>query len=645
MKKYLLSFVLIVLTAVSAMADRGGYTLPCAMIDAVVHEDNTWDVTEFLFVNFSEYRHGIYKYIPTAFSYGFPGANGQLEEYKYRTVVDNVNVDGRTFKVEDDDTPAFNKIIVIGKPDLTIIGDVKYTINYRLRYLDDRYKGEDFLCHTVWGQGWNTPVDTLYFRIQLEKGFPEGFTEDLKVYSGAFGSKTNADSVTIGFNKEENAIIGTVYGLPANHAVSLSAKLPEGYWKLPEKNNTPVYSMFAIAGLLALILVFMILKRRSRGVARVVAFHPPAGLSSAAVGKVIDNSVDNSDLASLIPWMAHRGYLGIREVRENKNDKDTVLELSLRAPLLPTEPRYMQQYLEALFKDKGKDTIRLDELGNRAYAFKKVKNSIDAEFKGQTALSSTDKAMLWIWGIIVFLVAWGITCASFTGDFDSKFFGYTMLSSGLAIYYMGYRRIKDGLGFPFWSKKRKRNDLIKWAVILGVAIPINIYMINQGYLAISPVHVAVPLVLAGILTYFINTSVKSTSYRDTLVGELMGLRDFIETAEASRIKMLVDENPHYFYEVLPYAIVFGMSDKWVSQFEHIAVEAPDWYVAKSVRPNHMVPQAALSSMTTSFDSSIKSAVASASSSGGSWSWVGGLFSGGGSSYSGGGGGGGGGGSW
>ncbi|MBQ0069877.1 MAG: DUF2207 domain-containing protein, partial [Bacteroidales bacterium] len=182
MKKYFISFLLIVLAAVSARADRGGYTLPCAMIDAVVHEDNSWDVTEFLFVNFSEYRHGIYKYIPTAFSYGFPGANGQLEEYKYRTVVDNVNVDGRTFKVEDDDTPAFNKIIVIGKPDLTIIGDVKYTINYRLRYLDDRYTGEDFLCHTVWGQGWNTPVDTLYFRIQLENGFPEGFTDDSKVY-------------------------------------------------------------------------------------------------------------------------------------------------------------------------------------------------------------------------------------------------------------------------------------------------------------------------------------------------------------------------------------------------------------------------------------------------------------------------------
>lgn len=170
-------------------------------------------------------------------------------------------------------------------------------------------------------------------------------------------------------------------------------------------------------------------------------------------------------------------------------------------------------------------------------------------------------------------------------------------------------------------------------------------MLSDGLLAVNPLYIAVALALAGAVTYFTHLCVASTSYRDGLAGELMGLRDFIDTAERNRLQMLVDENPQYFYEVLPYAIVFGMSDKWVSQFEHIAIEAPDWYMAKSIKPHHMVPQTVLNNMTANFDSTIKSAVASASSSGGSWSWVGGMFSGGGSSYSGGGGGGGGGGSW
>lgn len=643
MKKYLLSLLLLVVAAGSAWADRGGFTVPNAIIDVVVHEDNSWDVTEYLYVNFTEYRHGIYKYIPTAFSYGFPGADGKLQEYKYRTVVDNIDVTGRTFKVENDDTPALNKIIIIGKSDLTVIGDVKYTINYRLRYLDDRYKGEDFLCHTVWGQGWNTPVDTLCFRITMEKGFPEGFTRDLNVYSGALGSKTNADNVIIGFKEEESMIYGIVYGLPANHAVSLSAKLPEGYWKIPEKNNTPFYSLLAISGVMVLALVFYFLKKRNN-ITRVVSFYPPKGMSSAEVGKVIDGRVDNSDLASLIPWMAHRGYLKIREVRE-KGDSSPGLELSLNAPLLPDEPQYMVQFLEALFKKKGENTIRLSELGNRAHAIKKVKDSIDREYAGERTLTTTSTAMVWLWRILVFFVAWAVCCASFAGNFDQQFLGYTLFTSGLAMYIMGRMRRKAGVGYELWTAKHKRKNAIMWGAILAVVIALNIFMINKGLLSVNPLIIAVALVVTAVVSYFTHLCVNSTPYRDELMGELMGLRDFIETAEASRLRMLVDENPEYFYEVLPYAIVFGLSDKWVAQFENIAIPSPDWYMAKSVRPNQMVSRTALSSMTTNFDSSIKSAVASASSSGGSWSWVGGLFSGGGSSYSGGGGGGGGGGSW
>ena len=643
MKKYILSLLIIVAAAGIARGDRGGYTVPKAIIDAVVHEDNSWEITEYLFVNFSEPRHGIYKYIPTAFSYGFPGADGKLEEYKYRTVVDSIDVDGRTFKVEDDDTPAFNKIIIIGKEDLTLTGDVKYTISYRMRYLDDRYKGEDFLCHTLWGQGWNTQVDSLYFCVAMEKGFPAGFTKELNVYSGALGSKANADSVYISINEEENKIYGSVFNLPANHAITLSARMPEGYWEVPEKNNTPFYSLLAISGMMALVLIISFLKNRSK-VTRVVSFHPPAGMSSAEVGKVIDDSVDNCDLASLIPWMAHKGYLKIRELRDNGNSKP-VLELTLNSPLHPDEPQYMQQFLEALFKKKGENTIRLDELGNRAHAINKVKDSINREYAGQRALTNTNTLMVWLWRILVFFIAWAVCCASFTGNFDQHFLGYTLFTSGVAMYVMGRRRRKAGVGYKLWPAKRKRKNMLMWGAIIVAVTGFNIFMINKGLLSVNPLIIAVALVLTAIVSYFTHLCVKSTPYRDQLMGELLGLRNFIETAEASRLKMLVDENPHYFYEILPYAIVFGLSDKWVAQFEHIAVKAPDWYVGKSIRTNQMVPQTVLSNMTTNFDSSIKGAVESATSSGGSWSWVGGLFSGGGHSFSGGGGGGGGGGSW
>lgn len=59
----------------------------------------------------------------------------------------------------------------------------------------------------------------------------------------------------------------------------------------------------------------------------------------------------------------------------------------------------------------------------------------------------------------------------------------------------------------------------------------------------------------------------------------MGLRQFIQTAELPQLKMLVDENPSYYYGVLPYAMAFGMMDEWAKRFEGMAIPEPDWYLS------------------------------------------------------------------
>ena len=41
--------------------------------------------------------------------------------------------------------------------------------------------------------------------------------------------------------------------------------------------------------------------------------------------------------------------------------------------------------------------------------------------------------------------------------------------------------------------------------------------------------------------------------------------------------MLVEEDPEYFYNIMPYAYVMGLSDKWAKKFEKIRVNQPDWY--------------------------------------------------------------------
>ena len=63
------------------------------------------------------------------------------------------------------------------------------------------------------------------------------------------------------------------------------------------------------------------------------------------------------------------------------------------------------------------------------------------------------------------------------------------------------------------------------------------------------------------------------------LGQIFGLRNFIEKAELPKLNLLVEEDPSYFYNILPYAYVMGLTEKWIKQFENIAVPPADWYDA------------------------------------------------------------------
>ena len=71
---------------------------------------------------------------------------------------------------------------------------------------------------------------------------------------------------------------------------------------------------------------------------------------------------------------------------------------------------------------------------------------------------------------------------------------------------------------------------------------------------------------------FLIIGIKSRSaYNRKIYGEIIGFRNFIELAEVDKINELVEQNPSYFYDVLPYAYVFKLTKKWVKKFENIKV--------------------------------------------------------------------------
>ena len=124
---------------------------------------------------------------------------------------------------------------------------------------------------------------------------------------------------------------------------------------------------------------------------------------------------------------------------------------------------------------------------------------------------------------------------------------------------------------------------------------------------------------------------RRTDYGTEITGKVRGFRNYLMTAEKAQLEARVESDPEYYYRILPFTYVMGITDAWVKRFEGIVMEPPSWY---------------RDDMNTAFDlyafnhfvnDTISSAESAMTSS------PGGSDSGGG--FSGGGGGGGGGGSW
>ena len=62
-----------------------------------------------------------------------------------------------------------------------------------------------------------------------------------------------------------------------------------------------------------------------------------------------------------------------------------------------------------------------------------------------------------------------------------------------------------------------------------------------------------------------------------LYGRILGFKDFIETAELDKLNTLIEEDPKYFFNIIPYAYVFGLTDKWINKFESINTKMPEIY--------------------------------------------------------------------
>lgn len=643
-KTFILLLVLLTMT-IGAYADSQGYTIKAWRYEATVHKDNTWDVTETMDVFYDEPRHGIYRYIPRIFMQQHPAADSTMTEYTYRTEIDNVSVDGYEYETRSNDDEADNLVIIIGSEDKVVVGMQRYVIKYKLQYPDDRYRGNDVFYHSVLGSDCSTTIDDFSFRIRFDKPLPLKQLGDCFVYSGPWGTTTDALQLSDSCHIYEHEIVGHATSIRPRNGITLLAQLPEGFYEGAATVSTmPMQVAFGLSVAFLLITLMLQINNHRYRPALQTEYVAPDGLSSAEVGTIIDDSADLSDLTSLIPWFASKGYITITEVEGKKklfgkNDSD--LELHKLNDMPDDAPMYQKLFMHALFGKK--DTVKLSRLGDRHTQISKALLALQREFKGERKLTQA-KPTIWL-AFMAFLLSSTIffgtsssveTCNGETWAFAmlawaAPLFFAVLLRAAFSAYDMIVRRIWIWLQLIVIALGAAGclilyDTLYTPANYLGPELPGIIIIAGGCFVA-----------LMGARTY------KDTEYRQQMMSKLLGFREFIEIAEKPQLQALVDEMPEYFYDVLPYAMVFGLTDKWRRHFKDIQITDPSWYSSTN-NINTLTGYTLADRLSHQFTHSVKDQIqVSSHAPSSTGNGGGGSFSGGG--FAGGGGGGGGVGSW
>lgn len=505
----------------------------------------------------------------------------------YRVIPEVFN--GREIKISDIKTNAptvakdeGNYIYLrMGDPNRYITGIKDYIIKYRYNIGWDRDSNFDEVYYNLIGNDWDTDIKKVEFKIELPKKFD---ANRVNFTVGPYGSR---DTEGVKWRVDGNTIVGyTTVTLKPKESVTIALPLPEGYFNFTEEKI--IYFIFKgvlylIYLIIPLIAIGLLKKYRDKeSVIQTVEFYPPDGLTPTEVGYYIDGIIHSKDLTSLIFYWANMGYLKINELKKSGIFTSGEFEIEFLKERLDSKKdfeKYMYNALSAYKNSENRVNIR--DLRNKFY--KHIDKAaeileIDLIMNKKTLYSSKSlRAGNTMRTSILFIAA-----ASF---------GY--------FYYFG---------------------------------------ITQG---VSTLITVICGMVSALVTLAISGKIKSkTEYGMEIYGRILGFKRFLETAEKRKLELLLEENPSYFYNILPYTIVLGVSDIWADKFKDLVVEPPQWYGGSSVGDAFVLGMfmGSFNNSLSAFNDTMLSAPKAPSNFGGGGSSMGGGSSGGGA-------GGGGGGSW
>lgn len=463
----------------------------------------------------------------------------------------------------DSSEEGFNDFLCvdIGDPDVRKYNQTeRYVLTYTYNITDGSVNSGLLPVNPVF-HGGGCEINDVYVTLIAPKGYT-GAT----CYVGIKGSTDTDDSFKVATQSDGRTVITWQREhLDENVGVTFDLRFEEGAIKSYSAFTNYIFVIIGAGILLVLILLIVFVFNKNR-LMPVVNYEAPDKMDPLIMGKLIDNKVNGEDVTSLIYYWASKGYIKI-----NLDDKDDPLLIRITRSLPLSCPDYERYMYDNLFK--GDDTVKPSRLKHGFYTVvEQTTAMVNKHAKGLYNSTSI--------GISVLFAVLGAALLGFAPmiialtQISVKLFmlvPFLILIPALAIY-----ALTETVKYNALKYDKKKVILYSCGIALLCAAVGLIYLLIVPASILS-VYEKIILYIISALIFTLSVLVisRTREYTEKL-NDVTGFRNFISLAEKPQLEKMLEDDPQFYYNILPYAQVLGVTDKWEEKFADLTVEPPKW---------------------------------------------------------------------
>ena len=511
-----LSLVLLIPTTVFAEDNSDEYVIESYDVNIVVNENNTFQITENIGVYFNIYKHGIYRNIPLTNEIVREDGKGATRKAEISNI--SVNANFETYNESGD------KVIKIGDPYYTIVGENSYSISYLYDIGKDALNDKDELYFNIIGDEWDTTIDNVTFKIIMPKEFDDS---TLGFSVGEYGAVGYDENLT--YQVDGNVITGSYAGtLYPGWGLTVRMELPDGYFVGANSLVSIVTILSIILPIIFVILSFLIwvIFGRDKKVIETVEFYPPEGYNSARVGFLYNGKASNEDVVSLLIYLANKGYIEIEDekrkyvIRKIKDYDGDNEEESL--------------FMSGLFRSKNE--VRPKDLKNKFYlTVQSVISTLDNK-ESRKAIFESKFPIKRFLVVLMMIATMLLITVKPVNDYYGNEFSFTLMGTLFPLVGMFW------LFVGLFDNKKKLGSKIGGIIagILFVVIPFFVFvyepvMVDSLYLT----GYLIGIICTVIMSFFYYIMPKRTDFGNDMLGKIGGFKNFLKMAEKPKLEAMV----------------------------------------------------------------------------------------------------------